>query len=59
MNLGRGMNIQLSAEIFNVLNDNTYKVFSPAVEAGFQINGVDTFQREFGRQWQLGMKLAF
>lgn len=53
MNLGRGLNMQLSAEIFNLLNDGTYFI------DGFQVNGNNQAFRNFGRQWQLGMKLAF
>jgi hypothetical protein len=51
--------MQLSAEVFNVLNDSTYKVYVPGLETGVQINGVNSAYREFGRRWQLGMKLAF
>ena len=28
-------------------------------ETGFQINGVNNARREFGRRWQLGVKIAF
>jgi hypothetical protein len=59
MNLGRGLNMQFSAEIFNLLNDGTYIIFDPVLESGRQINGVNTATRRFGRQWQLGLKLAF
>ena len=58
-NLGRGLNMQVSAEIFNVFNDGTYFVYNDDAEAGFQINGVDGARLEFGRQWQLGMRLSF
>ena len=52
MNLGRGLNVQVSAEIFNMLNDGTTIV-------GTQINGRNGDIRRFGRRWQLGMKMAF
>ena len=50
---------QLAVEVFNVLNDGTYKVYNPDLETGFQINGVDDAQFEFGRRWQLGMRMQF
>jgi hypothetical protein len=59
MNLGRGLNLQLAAEIFNVLDDGTYQVYNPNFETGFQINGNNDARFEFGRRWQLGMRLAF
>ena len=59
MNLGRGLNLQLSAEIFNLLNDGTYQIYNPNFETGFQVNGINSFQFEFGRSWQLGVKMAF
>jgi hypothetical protein len=55
----RRVSAQLSAEIFNLLNDGTYQVFNPNFETGFQINGINNARFEFGRRWQLGMKLAF
>ena len=57
--LQRGLNMQLSAEIFNLLNDGTYEVYNPDSENGFQVNGIDQARTEFGRQWQLGMRLSF
>ena len=59
LDVGRGVNMQLSAEVFNLLNDGTYMVYNPDYEAGFQINGINNARREFGRRWQLGLKLAF
>jgi hypothetical protein len=59
LNLGRGMNMQVSAEVFNLLNDGTYKIYNNDIETGFQVNGVNTAFNEFGRQWQLGMRLSF
>jgi hypothetical protein len=59
MNLGRGLNLQISVEVFNLLYDGTYIIFNPATESGRQINGANEATRRFGRQWQLGFKLAF
>lgn len=59
MNLGRGMNLQVSAEIFNLLNDDTYTVYNTGSKIGQQVNGQNEAYRRFGRSWQLGMKLAF
>lgn len=59
MNIARGMNLQLSAEVFNLLNDDTLIVYNTGLEIGRQINGVNDSYRRFGRSWQLGMKLAF
>ncbi len=58
-NLGRGMNMQLAAEIYNVLNDGTYIVYNPFEERGLQINGQNEATRRFGRQFQMSMKLSF
>jgi outer membrane receptor protein involved in Fe transport len=61
LNLGKGMNLQLTAEIFNLFGENTYTVYnaSPFVKSGQQINGSNVAFRRFGRQYQLGMRLAF
>ncbi|HKQ62333.1 MAG TPA: carboxypeptidase regulatory-like domain-containing protein [Candidatus Polarisedimenticolaceae bacterium] len=59
MSLSRGLNLQLSAEVFNVFNDGTYMVYNPFSESGQQINGANDAQRRFGRRWQLGVKVAF
>jgi hypothetical protein len=59
LTLGRDLNMQLSAEIFNLLNDATYQVFDPLTETGTQINGNNNSVFRFGRRWQLGMRLAF
>jgi hypothetical protein len=56
---GRNMNMQLSIEIFNLLNDGTYQVYNPALELGEQINGTNVAVRRFGRRWQIGVKFAF
>ena len=48
----RKVQMELSAEFFNLLNDNTL----------IQVNTVDGIfdgTRRFGRQYQLGLRLAF
>ena len=57
--VGQGVNMQLSAEVYNVLDNGTYQVYNPDLERGVQINGSNEARRLFGRQWQLGFKLAF
>ena len=59
LNLSRGLNMQVSAEVFNLLNDGTYQIYNPLTQTGEQVNGNNTAIRRFGRQWQIGMKLAF
>jgi hypothetical protein len=43
---------QLSAEVFNLLNDDTLVLED-------RINGLNGGVRRFGRRWQLGMRLGF
>jgi hypothetical protein len=59
MNIGRGLNMQISAEVFNLLNDGTYFIFNPRTRTGQQVNGNNIGYFNFGRSWQLGLKLAF
>jgi hypothetical protein len=59
MNLGRGLNMQISAEVFNLLNDGTLLIYNPLNQTGQQINGTNVDINRFGRRWQLGFKLAF
>jgi hypothetical protein len=59
MNLGRGLNLQVSAEIFNLFNDGTFLIFNPLSDSGQQINGRNVGYYRFGRRWQLGFKIAF
>jgi hypothetical protein len=58
-NLGRGMNLQLAAEIYNLLNEGTYIIYNPAFETGYQVNGQNNAYRLFGRQFQLAAKVSF
>ena len=57
--VGRGVNLQLSAEVFNLLNDGTLMIYNPRLESGVQLNGTNEAVRRFGRSWQLGTKIAF
>jgi hypothetical protein len=59
LRLGKGMNLQVSAEVFNILADDTYLIYNPDLERGQQNNGNNEAQRRFGREWQMGMKLSF
>jgi len=51
--------MQISVELFNLLNDGTYLVYDPLTDTGRQINGNNIAIRRFGREWQIGFKLAF
>ncbi len=59
LNLRGGVNLQLSGEIFNLLNDGTYIIYNPALETGFRLNGNNDAFRRFGRRYQVGMRLSF
>jgi hypothetical protein len=59
INLPKGMNLQLNAEIFNLLNQDTYSIYNTFLKSGQQINGTNDATRRFGRQYQIGMRLAF
>jgi hypothetical protein len=58
MNLGRGLNLQVSAEVFNLLNDGTFIIYNDFF-GGRQINGRNDGYYRFGRRWQIGFKMAF
>jgi hypothetical protein len=58
-NVARRVNVRVSAEIFNVLDDQTYIVYNPALGLGRRLNGEDEAFRRQGRSWQLGLRLAF
>ena len=59
INLPKGMNLQLDANIFNLLNEDTYSVYNNFTKSGQQINGTNDATRRFGRTYQVGMRLAF
>jgi hypothetical protein len=57
--VGRRLNLQVSVELFNALNDGTYQIYNPFFESGQRINGINEAQRRFGRRWQVGLKVSF
>lgn len=59
INVSKGMNLQLTAEIFNLFNEDTYSVYNNQIKYGQQVNGTNDATREFGRTYQVGMRLAF
>jgi hypothetical protein len=59
VNLSKGMNLQLTAEIFNLFNEDTYSVYNNQIKYGQQVNGTNDATRRFGRTYQIGMRLAF
>ncbi len=60
-NLKSGQNLQLSAEVFNLLNDRYYQVYNPNPGFGYgrQTNGTNDAWLTPGRQFQLGMRFSF
>ena len=59
LELPRGMLLQMSLEVFNLLNEGTYIIYNDETEQGLVFNGINEAYRRFGRQYQLGMKLSF
>ncbi len=59
MNLAKGMNFQLSAEVFNLLDKRVYQVYNPEAESGRQINGWNEAIVTLGRRFQIAGKLTF
>lgn len=59
LRVGQRANMQLSAEVFNLLNDDTLQVYNLASASGQQIDGVNDSFRRFGRRFQLGAKVTF
>jgi hypothetical protein len=52
MPLPHGVNLQLTAEIFNLLNDDSLVIVQ-------NVNGTADSVRRFGRQFQLGFRISF
>ncbi len=50
--VARRATLQLSAECFNLMNNGRLRVLDTT-------DGVPNFVRQFGRRWQVGMRLAF
>jgi hypothetical protein len=59
LSLPKGMNLQVQAKIFNLLGEDTYVVYNTFTKAGEQVNGTNDATRRFGRQFEVGMRLAF
>jgi len=59
LRLGKSMNLQLSAEVFNLFDDDTFQVYNPFLQRGVNVNGIDEGRQRFGRSWQMGMRLSF
>ena len=59
LRFGRKLDLQLSVEVFNALDDDTYIIYNPFFETGQNLNGVNEATRRFGRRWQLGARAAF
>jgi outer membrane receptor protein involved in Fe transport len=59
INLPKGMNLQLDADIFNLFNSDYYYVYNDFLKSGQIVNGAADAQNKFGRQYQVGMRLAF
>jgi hypothetical protein len=58
-NLKSGQNLQLSAEVFNLLNDRYYQIYNPQLGYGRQTNYTNDAWLTPGRQYQLGARLSF
>ena len=58
-NLKRGQNLQLSVEVFNLLNDRYYQIYNPQLGYGRQTDQTNDAWFTPGRQYQLGMRLSF
>jgi hypothetical protein len=59
LELARALNAQLSIEVFNVMDDDTYLVYNRFEKFGQQINGINESTLRYGRRWQLGLRLAW
>ncbi len=57
--LQRGRSLQLTAEVFNLLNDDALVIWNPFLRYGQIIGGRMDATRRFGRQFQVGFRLAF
>jgi hypothetical protein len=58
-NLRGGLNLQVSAEVFNLLNERHYQIYNPQFGYGRQVNERNDATITPGRQYQIGMRLAF
>ncbi len=58
-NLSGGQNLQISLEVFNLLNDRNYVIYNPQLGYGRQTNGQNDATITPGREYQVGLRLAF
>jgi hypothetical protein len=58
-NLSRGQNLQLSLEVFNLLDDRNYQIYNAQLGYGRQLNERNDATVTPGRQYQVGLRLAF
>lgn len=56
---GRNLNIQLGADIFNLLDDDTYIIYNEGLKYGRILNGSAEGTRNFGRRFQISVKFQF
>ena len=59
LRFGSRLNLQLSVEVFNVFDEETYRIYNRFYEAGQRVNGSNEAEVLQGRRWQLSAKLAF
>ncbi len=57
--LARRGNLQLSLEVFNLLDERVYQVYNPATESGVQINGRNEATVTNGRRFQVSGRFTF
>ena len=59
MNLPRGQNLQLSLEVYNLLDSQVLQIYNPATESGLRVNGENESRVTTGRSYQITGKLTF
>ncbi len=53
------MNLQLTASVYNLLNDQVYRIYNGGLQFGRQLNGNNEAERLAGRRFEVGFRLAF
>ena len=48
--VNRRIQMRLSVEVFNLLDDDTLKVYNPDYDLGLEVDGLIWARREFGRR---------
>ena len=60
LRLGSGLDMQLSVDVFNLLNDGAYQVYDAVYGHAQNVNEINQNARlRFGRRWQLGLRLSY